>query len=831
MSAKLLELLEVIKELGPDKVDEDSRKIVKEAIFLYESQDPVFFAEHWLGIKPWSKQAEVLKAVEKHPRVAVRSGHKVGKLLSDDTPIPTPSGWKRHGDLVVGDEVFSETGLVCHVTAVMPWTDRPLMRVTFEDGSWIDADERHEWVVHTRESRKRTHKRPQTLETGQLATRITASNGRSATFNWTVDLPFAIDLPVRNLSLDPYLLGVWLGDGHSASPNITTSDPEIEAAFNDAGYGTAYRAQKGKAWTFAVDPANGRAGYVSAFRRGLAGLGVLGNKHIPSDYLWSSEGQRLALLQGLMDTDGTASARGRASFTNTNELLARGVLHLARSLGIKARIHERRAKLNGRDMGPVWNVGWQSRIPVFRLARKLLRIRRAPTTKTRAHKRLAIVSITPIPGRHSGRCIEVDSSSHLYLAGESMVPTHNSTSAAILALWWMIRWPDGRVVLTAPTGRQVSKVLWREVQRLYRNSIRSLGGSLHKTADQGLQYDDGREIIGFSTDEPERFAGISGPHVLYIVDEGSGVSEVIYEAIEGNRAGGAHLAVFGNPTQNSGTFYDAFNTKRDGWHTIHISSEDSPNVTGEVHIPGLATRQWVEEKLREWGEKNPLFQVRVRGDFPDQAENAVISVKVIEEAMERWTYTEPLGALEIGVDVARFGDDETVIWPVRGKKALEPIVLHSMATTEVVGKVIEVANGLRVDGETATVKVDVIGVGAGVADQLRGHENIHVIDVNVAESSNIQEDGQPVYHRLRDQLWFTLDLWLRDGGALPDDYKLHEELRAPTYTITELGKRKVMSKDDIKEVIQRSPDRADALALAVYRGGKTTMDLFLEAGL
>ncbi len=119
--------------------------------------------------------------------------------------------------------------------------------------------------------------------------------------------------------------------------------------------------------------------------------------------------------------------------------------------------------------------------------------------------------------------------------------------------------------------------------------------------------------------------------------------------------------------------------------------------------------------------------------------------------------------------------------------------------------------------------VDVIGVGSGVADILRTHKSLEVIDVNVGESANVIIQGQPEYNRLRDQLWFGLKTWIKNGGALPDDGKLHAELLAPMYGFTVDGRLKVESKDDIKKRLKRSPDRADAMALACYPGpGKVT---------
>lgn len=389
-----------------------------------------------------------------------------------------------------------------------------------------------------------------------------------------------------------------------------------------------------------------------------------------------------------------------------------------------------------------------------------------------------------------------------------------STLAAITALWFPHRYPGGRVVMTAPTARQVRIVLWREVRRLYQQASLPLGGKMNMLPELGFQAPNGGEILGFSTDEPEKIAGVSGAHVLYIIDEGSGVGDEIAEAIEGSRAGGAKLLALGNPTRTSGFFYRAFTSEASGWKSLHVSSEDSPNITGEVAIPGLATPEWVEEKKRDWGEDSPLYQVRVRGNFPMQAENSVIGLAIVEAARERYDDVRVNGMLRIGVDVARFGDDETVIWPVRDLKAGTPTVIKKFDLVQVAGKVMEVVAAERRNDERVRVQVDVIGVGAGVADILRNRRDkgIEVIDVNAGGQST-----DDTYARVRDEMWFQLRDWLKEGG-IPDDGMLHQELLTPTYSFLPTQRIKVESKDEIKKRLNgRSTDRADALALAVYQ--------------
>lgn len=398
-----------------------------------------------------------------------------------------------------------------------------------------------------------------------------------------------------------------------------------------------------------------------------------------------------------------------------------------------------------------------------------------------------------------------------------------SRLASVLALWFWAMHPGARVVLTAPSFRQVKSILWREITQLYEGARWPLGGEISKDPDTGLKTKDGREIVGFSTSSPERMAGISGANVLFIIDEASGVPESIFEAIEGNRAGGARMAMFSNPTRTSGTFYDAFHKNHEFWKTFHVSSTDSPNVTGkEPSIPGLAVPEYIEEKRREWGEDSSLYAVRVLGNFSSQGDNSIVSLELLNSSLSRWADIPEQGDLVLGVDVARFGDDETVIQPVRGLKALKPVVVQGLDVVNVVGKVIETARSLRGVHELVTVNVDVIGIGSGVADILRRTPWLRINDVNVSiPARNHQE-----YVNLRTELWFMMRAWLKDGG-IPEDNKLEGDLVAPTYEFDVRGRYKVESKDEIKKRLNRSTDRADALCLAILKG-KIYEDVFLS---
>lgn len=408
---------------------------------------------------------------------------------------------------------------------------------------------------------------------------------------------------------------------------------------------------------------------------------------------------------------------------------------------------------------------------------------------------------------------------HSFVACRSGQKTGKSCSAAGLALWWATTRVDGRVVLTAPAHHQVQNILFPEFRSLYHRAAKRgypLGGHLYDDPHKGLVFGDKWGVFAVTTDTPERMQGVSGGRLFYVVDEASGYPESLFEAVFGNLAGGGRVLLIGNPTQTSGTFYNAFRSGRGHWNTLHISSLESPNFHGG-HVSGLATPGWESWAAEEWGRDSPIYDVRVRGQFPSQAENAVISVALMEAAIARWPDTSDAGALELGVDPAGFGDDEAVIYPRRGRKALEPFVLRSMDPDQIAGEVLAVVKQLRRDTDPGKirVKVDAIGVGLGVCGCLREAKGIDL--VRVSASSGATANG---YAKLRDQLWFAARDWLKEGGALPpSDGRCHAELVAPTYEFDAQGRYKVEPKDETKSRLKRSPDRADALCLAVYSPG------------
>ena len=391
-----------------------------------------------------------------------------------------------------------------------------------------------------------------------------------------------------------------------------------------------------------------------------------------------------------------------------------------------------------------------------------------------------------------------------------------TTLAAAAALWYWTLLPGARVILTAPTWRQIQEAVWYEVRRLYRGARVPLGGELHDTVSAGLRGPRGRQMFGFSARNADAFSGISGACVLYVIDEAAGVPDAIFEALEGASAGRAARLLLGNPTSQRGEFWRAFH-RESGYERIRISSEETPNaVTGQPIIPGLATRQWVEERRAAWGETSAVYAVRVRGDFAAGADDAVVPSALVEAALGRAPSPPEGEPLTVGVDVARFGSDATAIAGVIGRVACPIASLRGAAGPAVADAVVRYVAAHRPAWQGAvTVAVDGVGVGASVVDALRARATsarLVVVDVQAGGRATAQD----LYRDVRAELWFALRDWIADDASLPPDEELREDLASARYSFDALGRYVVVAKDAMRTLIGRSPDRADALALAVY---------------
>jgi phage terminase large subunit len=402
--------------------------------------------------------------------------------------------------------------------------------------------------------------------------------------------------------------------------------------------------------------------------------------------------------------------------------------------------------------------------------------------------------------------------------------------AGQVILWFLYSFCPSIVLSTAPTWRQVEKLIWKEVRASYRRAKVPLGGNLLPKRPEIQIIQDEWYAIGLSTNEPDRFQGFHEENILVVGDEAAGVPEEIFEAIEGVLTSEhARLLLLGNPTSIGGTFYNAF--RMPGWKTIAISAFDTPNfvafgitrediandtwekkITGELPHPKLITPEWVADKYQRWGPTSPAYQARALGQFPTEGEDTLIPLAWIEAAMSRWEEVPEGEPVEIGVDVARFGSDKTVIATRRGRKVLPLKIFSKLDTMETVGHVISEQR----EAKASTIKVDVIGMGAGVVDRLK-EQDYPVIGINVAEAATDNEK----FTNLRSELWWNLRERLDPNPkinpepiALPQDDELLADLSGIKYKIDSRGRIQVESKEDMKKRLGRSPDYGDAVVLA-----------------
>jgi hypothetical protein len=345
-----------------------------------------------------------------------------GKALALDTPVPTPDGWTTMGELIPGDWVFDLHG---HPTPVIAASEtligRPCRIVSFSDGAKIVTDIDHQWQVWTHHDRRRGV--PRIATTGEVQRTLKYS---PTEYNHHVAQALPVHYPFRELPIDPYVLGVWLGDETSKTAEITSADRPILRELVPAG--EAVHAGSGPL-SYRVggaghtrDPKTGRYAANDSLQSRLAELGLLGNKHIPREYLQSSVEQRRALLEGIMDTDGYVDIYSRCDVTTVSRRLAEDYGELIASLGYKPVVAEKVAKLYNKVCGPRYEVQFTPHERVFRLPRKLAR----QALLQRFHMGRAITAVTPCESVPV-RCIEVGSPDGVFLISRSFVPTHNSS--------------------------------------------------------------------------------------------------------------------------------------------------------------------------------------------------------------------------------------------------------------------------------------------------------------------------------------------------------------------------------------------------------------------
>ena len=399
--------------------------------------------------------------------------------------------------------------------------------------------------------------------------------------------------------------------------------------------------------------------------------------------------------------------------------------------------------------------------------------------------------------------------------------TGKSFLAARIMAWFMATsYPQETfVVSTAPTYNQVRAILWRELRRAHASG--DLVGRMNQTewhiADELVAM--GRKPADY---DEVAFQGIHAPRVLVVLDEAAGIPSNLWDAAESIATSDAsRILAIGNP-DDPGSQFATVTSPASSWHTIHVDGLETPAFTDE-EVPdelylNLISPGWVDRQRKDHGTDSAFWQSKVRGLFPDQAEDAVIPLTFIRRCQNE--IVPQRGTLvQLGVDVGA-GGDETVIFERKGNAAGRVWSWRTPDAMDAVGKII----GVIQETGAKVVKVDVIGIGWGVVGRLVEQRELHgaeIVPVNTGRKST-RPDRFP---KLRDEIWWDFRIALQDQAfdLTEMDEQTVGQLIAPKFKHDSMGRRKVESKDDTKKRLGRSPDQGDACLMAYYDGGNASL--------
>jgi hypothetical protein len=377
-----------------------------------------------------------------------------------------------------------------------------------------------------------------------------------------------------------------------------------------------------------------------------------------------------------------------------------------------------------------------------------------------------------------------------------------SALAAWIILWHLATHPHPQIVVTANTGVQLSTKTWRELAKWLQLSV--LADTFTWTATKCYHRAHAATwfaaAVPWRVDRPEAFAGTHEEHVLILMDEASAIDDLIWETTEGAMTTpGAMWVAFGNPTRSSGRFKECFAGGRFAhrWQTTQVDSRDAK----------MADQAQIAQWITDYGEDSDFVRVRVKGLFPRVAVGQFIGEDLIAAAKARQPVEDPLQPTIVGVDVARFGDDRSVILVRRGGTILETRVYREIDTVRLAGYVCEVADSYR--AEQPTLFIDAVGIGAGVVDQCRTRG----YGAQEVQAGGRAQDGEHFANK-RAEMWSRTREWLTTRGCLTDTSVMRElatDLAAPEYGYDGQGRLQIETKASMKARGLASSDVADAL--------------------
>ncbi len=394
--------------------------------------------------------------------------------------------------------------------------------------------------------------------------------------------------------------------------------------------------------------------------------------------------------------------------------------------------------------------------------------------------------------------------------------------AARIVLWFLYCYPGSLVITTAPTARQVDKILWKEIRTQYKLAHYDLGGKLYPGRAE-LKIDDDWEAIGFTTQKGDKDSKMSGYHaefVLVVIDEASdsGIDRLFDDAETLCTSDHSRILAIANPIDPTSAFADCFTKppgdQLAGWNKISISVLESPNiVAGKIIIPEMTAPEWVESCKIKWGEQSPMYRCNVLAEFPEEGEDTLIPYRYIQAALDRTI--DDIEELpewnNLGVDVARYGNDNSIAYHLHGPYAKKLLELSKKDTVQVGMKVHELNKTLKFK----RINVDDDGIGGGVTDYLVRIAKIRT--VNRINSGGKPSKPKRYFNKRSELAWKLRERFVEKQDIILDDEDCGAQLSAYRYEfVTKSGEGvyKLEDKKKTKKRLGRSPDDADALIYA-----------------
>jgi len=598
------------------------------------------------------------------------------------------------------------------------------------------------------------------------------------------------------------LVGIWLGDGTANRNCYTSNDDYIQEHVTQLGYSLSVK---------------GINVTVKGISPKLRELGIWEKRsyerYIPETYKTASVEQRIDLLRGLMDSDGCIDSEdGHCEYSTTSHQLALDILFLVRSLGGKAKIKNtiKQGKYrNSFDEIVICRDSYRISITTpfcpFLLPRKAERWH-AP--KQDRYLSRTIKSIDLI-GEEEITCIKVEHPSACYLINDFVV-THNTCLLAWLVWNFLLTRPFPKIAATSITADTLADTLWSELAKWQEKSpLLKATFTWQKTRIFSNEYPEtwfcsarSWSRTADAQQQGNTLAGLHADYILFVLDESGGIPDAVMAAAEAALSScvEGHIIQAGNPTHLEGPLYRACTTERRLWNITEISSDpDDPKRTPRVSV------QWAREQIEKYGRDNPWVLINVFGQFPPSSLNALIGPDEVSAAMRRDYRPQDFSAHAkiLGVDVARMGDDSSVILPRQGLQMFNPLQYRNIDSTQGAGLVARKWKDWEAD---ACFIDDTGGFGSGWIDNLR-RLGYAPVGVHFSEKSS-----SPRYYNKRTEMMFELVEWIKGGGALPNIPELAAALTQTTYTFKG-DSILIEPKDIIKEKLGYSPDHMDAAML------------------